>query len=1525
MNLSQPTQSLPPSSLHSSQHRLTSPTTLPNIPPSPNRPPSGPQPSLNQSQSTPDLNSPHSSSASEKHSPTVSTPISVFERKADNVALEPFSDIYIPFLAIGDEKFLYLEIYQRFVNPQVLLFGEDMSFFAYFPFRGKQLLNSLRKSHNRAPSSPSPNSYTLYETFLLHYFDALHIQFYTILAQSAHYLGHYWIAMMCIRQARLYQSMLQDLIGNVNHLKMDMGTRLKEPFKAVSELYTKFMELLALAKKQKASQSNKPSPSDTEAKWSDPNLPLLHEPIPFSTMTENPTALRFIFQLMFSTAISIGLPLTPSEIMESCMLLEYLKGTTLLALFFTSNSNFRSRLLMSDVSEIQKISYLRSLREDLWNPFHHVFTHPDRLPPYPQTRFCVMPLNVDIHSFAKSLVTLRAHWKANNGRVPEEDAEEDLRLRTAIRERIDDSLLLNDPNSSLMGIGTKSVFNEQFNRQTRVGAKMVNFLVRNVRGYSCEACSNESPSQNNDEEEFGKPRQGMFRERNEADTIEAETNIKMDVDEINEENDPNQPSNSSRGDSTSLQNAPQSLSTFASLLETASFLGDVYTLSTQLNDDGIADIVRRYPHIKGRKKLTDTRFDPSQHNFDLPLKHSMRTSPLGKLYEHLILTHMKLINSQKSSEEILDVTPAFFQYSLRQLQQANVWLNSSHDQNKLVGTRIHHAFQAVLAAEHDLLMCMLEAVCSTSRLIESTGLVNEKPILVVCGGNERWSWNGTENVVTDTLRMTPLHLTIWKGIEKPYIVVANPSSPIFPFVDVSSIPSDLEVCDHISLPLPSAFLSHLTSHAPTDHPAAPLSTPFEFKHHRRYACRPVQPHLLCECGRKDLTTADIDRDLIITAFPAFVNSPSDRVARSNQLETRTHTSAEWNRSKPSLVEFMHPILSAEASEPHLSSDGVATKKFAQFMDLVQVEMQREKDAADAEVAGEQDQLLRGASSASPFSVKDPTLPPLSVLFPHLVEQMSTPDPTHYQLPFTFQPKHITVPSMDKSVCVSSVCLLSHIALLLTSVGFMENGLIVGNECVGQLRSLMETEGFFVFLVRPELDSAKSSLVTVYLSMLKDMDTRLRKKRGEIVPKLTYDSSESFLDSKTAPKHLRKEFREVVRDELIVASLESCFVLIQLLNLMKLNSGTTASQRRLIATFKELLLTDPIAAQQDASKLVVDEADRVEDEAKPFPTELLEKIFEIPATQSAQPPPVTTPSPLRSFVSAELVRTMSFYFEHSEHLHTFHHFFPSEQFGAVREDKNDPTCIHLSALDVFQESRYERLRKVFMIEMKHIQRQDEVVTVRVGPSKYQYYLDKSDGIVKTRRDETEGVESEGEGEGEGEGKTMRVEGGEEKPKVRRSSRLTQPKAHRPHLSLPIPRLPPPPQRLSAVKSPFTPRFSISHSYVPVQTGSTRTTSGFGSMVINPSPSLVSAPQPAPPSTQPFFRTPSLQSPDSPPPLSPQVIPPMHGAAGSDWSGRLERNLRAFSALRTPPLHNDLGLPFFYDFDDRIDSFLFDTSL
>ncbi|KAH7830904.1 uncharacterized protein MONOS_7235 [Monocercomonoides exilis] len=59
--------------------------------------------------------------------------------------LERFFDTRVPFLHIGDEKYLYLEIFSRFISPFYPFLGKDISFFAVLPFKAKDYLMEMKK------------------------------------------------------------------------------------------------------------------------------------------------------------------------------------------------------------------------------------------------------------------------------------------------------------------------------------------------------------------------------------------------------------------------------------------------------------------------------------------------------------------------------------------------------------------------------------------------------------------------------------------------------------------------------------------------------------------------------------------------------------------------------------------------------------------------------------------------------------------------------------------------------------------------------------------------------------------------------------------------------------------------------------------------------------------------------------------------------------------------------------------------------------------------------------------------------------------------------------------------------------------------------------------------------------------------------------------------------------------------------------------------------------------------------------
>lgn len=113
------------------------------------------------------------------------------ENKTQNIPsriflYEPSFVQNIPFLKINENKSLYLEVFRKFLNPYYGLFSSDLSIFSCFPFNAKEILIQI-KSKNRMGRNayPPPTTFDRYDHLLLHYYDALHLQFYCIIALAA--------------------------------------------------------------------------------------------------------------------------------------------------------------------------------------------------------------------------------------------------------------------------------------------------------------------------------------------------------------------------------------------------------------------------------------------------------------------------------------------------------------------------------------------------------------------------------------------------------------------------------------------------------------------------------------------------------------------------------------------------------------------------------------------------------------------------------------------------------------------------------------------------------------------------------------------------------------------------------------------------------------------------------------------------------------------------------------------------------------------------------------------------------------------------------------------------------------------------------------------------------------------------------------------------------------------------------------------------------------------------------------------
>jgi hypothetical protein len=91
-----------------------------------------------------------------------------------------------------------LKVFRFFINPYLGFFSDDFSYFKHFPFKAKEVLykikceifkNNINKFNNNYNFNIYHIHFSKFDQLLLHYLDALHMQFFCIMALSAKVLG----------------------------------------------------------------------------------------------------------------------------------------------------------------------------------------------------------------------------------------------------------------------------------------------------------------------------------------------------------------------------------------------------------------------------------------------------------------------------------------------------------------------------------------------------------------------------------------------------------------------------------------------------------------------------------------------------------------------------------------------------------------------------------------------------------------------------------------------------------------------------------------------------------------------------------------------------------------------------------------------------------------------------------------------------------------------------------------------------------------------------------------------------------------------------------------------------------------------------------------------------------------------------------------------------------------------------------------------------------------------------------------
>jgi hypothetical protein len=103
---------------------------------------------------------------------------------------DSFFDIIIPFITLNPSSTqLYLNVFRNFIGPYLGIFSDDLSYFHYFPFKAKEMVLKIKNDYNKSENNKVDIRLSKFEQLSLHYWDALHMQFFCIMALSAKALG----------------------------------------------------------------------------------------------------------------------------------------------------------------------------------------------------------------------------------------------------------------------------------------------------------------------------------------------------------------------------------------------------------------------------------------------------------------------------------------------------------------------------------------------------------------------------------------------------------------------------------------------------------------------------------------------------------------------------------------------------------------------------------------------------------------------------------------------------------------------------------------------------------------------------------------------------------------------------------------------------------------------------------------------------------------------------------------------------------------------------------------------------------------------------------------------------------------------------------------------------------------------------------------------------------------------------------------------------------------------------------------
>ncbi|KAA6386409.1 MAG: hypothetical protein EZS28_018063, partial [Streblomastix strix] len=346
-------------------------------------------------------------------------------------ALGDFSfEVRVPFVRVGPHRLLYLEVYRRFLNPYIGLHGDDLSLFAAFPFETSRVVLAVKwqqayvrsvMQSRKIQNSNENMGKTLDENIIsaqasrtatqalrsthlsklehmtLHYLDALHMQFFAIVATGARILNHQLTANICIRQARYYAAVLHDVTGSLVNSTDLMPKRLTKYLSTLQQAITTIRERYEKNDDDEDSNSNGTKSPKLPPQNTSTTSIFFNSISQFPKFLLGPGVSAYIQSLIINACVAEALHQPPSVIMEGAFVLEYIRGLLLISNYFVLLNSRRTSQLLGIVHELYCSSYVQELLYSPHSPFHTLIAHPKKIPEFPRATVLEQML-VNLHT-----------------------------------------------------------------------------------------------------------------------------------------------------------------------------------------------------------------------------------------------------------------------------------------------------------------------------------------------------------------------------------------------------------------------------------------------------------------------------------------------------------------------------------------------------------------------------------------------------------------------------------------------------------------------------------------------------------------------------------------------------------------------------------------------------------------------------------------------------------------------------------------------------------------------------------------------------------------------------------------------------------------------------------------------------------------------------------------------------------------------------------------------------------------------